>query len=143
MRLLRLCLVLALTFVATACDAQSQGADVDKFWSAFRQAVLANDKNKIAGYTRFPFEVRGGSDSDPVQRLKRDGFLAAYDKLVTQPVYVPVATGIVERTMKQLIEEQTALLPEHQTSASTLRFRQFEFERVKGRWMFTRAYLEE
>jgi hypothetical protein len=34
-------------------------------------------------------------------------------------------------------------LPEQGVDSNSFQFHQFEFERVNGRWLFTRAYLEE
>ncbi|HXH08631.1 MAG TPA: hypothetical protein VNP04_02495 [Alphaproteobacteria bacterium] len=113
------------------------------FWSEFRQAVIDNDKAKIASMTRFPFKVRGLADSDPVKQYDRTGFLSIYERLVVQRVYLPEAGHIVAKSMRELIAGKSDITPEDFLTKNVVRFQQFEFERSKGRWWFTRAYLEE
>ncbi len=45
----------------------AQQQSLQEFWTAFRGAVLAGDKNKIASMYKFPFETKGTSDDDPVR----------------------------------------------------------------------------
>jgi hypothetical protein len=55
-----------------------------KFWSDFRQAVLAGDKEKVASMTQFPFKTRGLLDTDPVSTHDHGGFLRIFDRLLEQ-----------------------------------------------------------
>jgi hypothetical protein len=142
MRSLRSWLAIALVLACSACVAQDADS-AQTFWASFRQAALANDISKVASMTRFPFELRGVSDSDPVQRLSRGQFPDAWKRLLAQVVDVPEDGRIVERSMQELVHDQQVAPPVQRRGATALRFQQFEFERVRGRWLFTRGYLEE
>jgi hypothetical protein len=142
MQALRLFLPLLLA-ICTVGSAAESGMSFHSFWSEFRQAVVDNDKTKIASMTRFPFKVRGPDDSDPVKQYDRPGFLSIYERLVVQRVYLPEAGQIVAKSMRELIAGKSEITPEDFLTKNVVRFQQFEFERSKGRWWFTRAYLEE
>jgi hypothetical protein len=126
-----------------ACSAASPDASFQQFWRPFRQAILDNDKQRVASVTSFPFEVRGPDDSDPLQLLNRPQFLDLFERLVVQPVYVVVGGQIVPKTMRQLIEETRSVSPADQVDHGFVHFHQFEFSKRDDRWLFTRAYLEE
>lgn len=142
MHALRLLLPLIL-LISGACSAEESDTGLQSFWADFRQAVLDNDKDKIASMTHFPFEVRGPDDSDPVKHYDRTGFLAIYERLVVQRIYLASAGQFVSKSMRELIGGKSEITPGDFLTKNVIRFQQFEFERIKGRWRFTRAYLEE
>jgi hypothetical protein len=109
----------------------------------FRQAVMDNAIDKIALMTHFPFEVRGPDDSDPVKTYDRTGFASIYKRLVTQTAYLPSAGQIISKSMQELIRGKKVITQADFLDENMMRFQQFEFTRIKGRWWFTRAYLEE
>lgn len=143
MRGLKIILPLFLTLFCVVCSAAETDSGYSQFWSTFRQAVLDNDKVKIVEMTRFPFEVRGPDDSDPVQPYDHHGFLSIYEKLVAQPVFLPSDGKIISKTMRQLIDEKKEITPADHPTSDSFQVHQFEFRRIKGKWFFTRAYLEE
>jgi len=136
-------LAIFLVLVPAACSAQVPEEGLARFWADFRQAVVENDASKVASMTRFPFEVRGPDDGDPVQTLDRKGFLDVYERLVVQPVHLPSGGTIVSRSMRALIAEATTSPPIDAGDPDRTHFQQFEFARIDGRWRFVRAYLEE
>jgi hypothetical protein len=136
-------LVPLVVLAAGGCLADRSSTPAQPFWAEFRQAVLADDMDKIARVTRFPFEVRGPDDSNPIEQYDQAGFQDVYRRLMAQPVYLPLSGVIIAKSMRELIAEQKTLAADDQTTADTFHFHQFEFELSKGRWQFVRAYLEE
>jgi hypothetical protein len=76
MRAFKIILPIILALFCVVCSAAEKDSGYSQYWGEFRQAVLDNDKGKIADLTRFPFEVRGPDDSDPVKKYDTKGFLA-------------------------------------------------------------------
>jgi len=132
-----------LALFCVVCSAAVKDSGSNQYWSTFRQAVLDNNKEKIVAMTRFPFEVRGPDDSDPLKHYDRKGFLAIYERLVAQPVFLPSDGKIISKSMRQLIGEKKEITPADYLTSDSIQFHQFEFKRIKGKWFFTRAYLEE
>ena len=119
--------------------ASAQTDSFERFWAAFRQAILAGDKNKIVAVTRFPFETRGPSDDDPVRKHERAAFRTLVDALLAGES--GSASG---GTTRQLIERTTTLTERNvEPGAKEARVGRFYFENVAGRWWFTRAYTDE
>ncbi|MBU0699826.1 hypothetical protein KKE26_00780 [bacterium] len=141
-------LSITLALCCVACSSTQKNSDIDQYWSTFRQAVLDNNRNKVICMTRFPFEVRGPDDSDPVKHYSRKEFLVIYGRLLAQSELLPSGEKDVWKwkSMRRLIIENNKIPPEDRLSPDFIRFyqfHQFEFQRIKGRWFFTRAYLEE
>ena len=140
---LKTVLVSLIAVLSLACSGQVKSPDVAAFWDNFRQAVIANDNKAVLEMVRFPFEVRGPTDGEPVHHLDRQQFLNIYAKLLAQPVYLPESGKVVPRTMRELIVARPDLDPSNLLTPAMVRFYQFEFTMIDGRWLFTRAYLEE
>ena len=140
---LTIVLVSIIAALSLACSVLEKSPDVALFWNNFRQAVIANDKNAVLEMARFPFEVRGPTDAEPVRHLDRQQFLLIYAKLLSQPVYLPESDKVVSRSMRELIVAKPVLDPSNLLTPAMVRFYQFEFTTVDGRWFFTRAFLEE
>lgn len=136
--------VLALS-AAPSCSQPTGGQEAplegfQKFWSGFRQGVLAGDKDKVASLAAFPFKTRGILDSDPVKAYDRASFLRLFDQLLDQD---PGLSREPE-TMRRLIERTTTVTDKVLgTGGQTARVGVFTFQRMNGRWRFTMAYLEE
>ena len=54
------------------------------FWNEFRPAVLAGLVDEVASMTRFPLEVRGPDDADPVVTKDRDSFGGVLEQVMNQ-----------------------------------------------------------
>lgn len=124
---------------AEASIATAQTESFERFWQAFRQAILAGDRNTIAAVTRFPFETRGPSDDDPVGKRDRAGFPALLDSLLAQE------SGMGDsETTRQFIERTTTLTERNVApGAKEARVGDFFFVNTDGRWWFARAYTDE
>lgn len=137
--------VLLLTLMLPACTAQPPAAKnaeegFEGFWNGFRAAVLADDPQKVAAMTQFPFKTRGVMDSDPVASHERAGFLKLWDKLLAQD------PGLKREpeTMRQFIQRKTQIVAtDLERTGSAARIASFVFEKVNDRWLFTMAYVEE
>lgn len=135
--------MMLLTLASGSCSAEAPDNGLRPFWTQFRQAVIDNDKAAVADMARFPFPVRGADDSDPVKSLDRIGFLNIYERLVAQIVYFPSGGQIISRSMRELIHDAAAPPAADPENGDSMRFHQFEFERIDGRWRLVIAYLEE
>lgn len=118
-------------------NAPDMNTDAAPYWRAFRQAVLDDNKDKLFSLTRFPFEVRGPHASDPVDYYDRSCFAAIFRRVVVQRVALPSG----EKSMLQLINEKSEIGPADYQSPDAIQVHQFEFRRINGEWLFTRAYL--
>jgi hypothetical protein len=143
MRISLIMLTMLLTFVSYAYSEEVSDDGFRPFWADFRQAVISNDKTKIASLTHFPFEVLGADDSNPAKFLDRKEFLDIYERLVVQTVYFPSGGQIVSKTMREMIYETKDIPKKDTNKGDAMQFQQFEFETIGGKWRFVRAYLEE
>jgi len=141
--------VLTVTFlslgllIAPGASGVETDSDDQKFWHSFRQAVLEENYAKISSMTRFPFPVRGPDDSDPVKLHDQKSFLQALKKLLSQPVSLVSDRAIVTKTMIEVIRSKMKLARADYLNPETIRIHQFQFRHIEGRWLFTRAYLED
>ena len=134
------CLML---FSAVACSAQEQTATPQKFWSEFRQAVLAKDNQKLVGMTQFPLEVRGVDDSQPAKYYKKEQFEAIFRKILDQPVFTMEGEKIITNTTNDIIDSTKQITKEHSMTDNSFRVDQLVFEQKDKKWKLVRAYLEE
>jgi hypothetical protein len=125
------------------CPAYANTETSDIFWRQFRQAVTDNNVNQLLTLTKFPFEVRGVDDSNPIQNLGKKNFKTFFKRLIGQKVLIPANGTIVEKSMQQLIFEKKTLKKEDCLTSEIIRVYQFEFQNTDGQWFFIRAYLEE
>lgn len=146
MRIFKIILPAILALFCVVCSAAEKNSDCSgcsQYWSVFRQAVIDNDKCKIADLTRFPFEVRGPADFQPIKRYDRKGFLEVYESLVTQPVCLLSNGKFIDKPMRQLIDEKKEIAPSDYLTPDTFQIENFKFRCIKGKWYFTFAYTEE
>lgn len=98
-------------------------------------ALIAADWAALAGMTRFPVEVNGELDDEPVRKVDRAGLSKLMQKLLTQKSQAD------ERiTVRQYVQQTTnpALPPPGRDHA---RINEFQFERNGGAWRFYMTYL--
>jgi hypothetical protein len=105
--------------------------------------LLAGNPAAIASMPRFPFEVQGGDDGDPVKRYNRQKFPAVFRQVVSQQVVVMTGNKVFEKTMLQIINEKKKLGDVDMAAPDFFTVELFSFHLIKGRWLFTRAYLEQ
>jgi hypothetical protein len=129
------------TSTARAGPAESEKSQqtVDRFWRAFREAVVARDKPAIVGVTRFPFVVRWGNadPNDPLVEFRRNQFDGILDRLLTLPV-----PGLDGTTMAQVVA-QTDQVRDPDVRSGSFMVQSFEFSLVKGTWRWTAAFTDD
>lgn len=114
-----------------------------EFWNAFRGAVDAKDAEALAAMARFPFETRGPEDGDPVHTLDRAAFVAAAERLLSEPVYVMDGGKLETKTVRDIVVVKVDPGDKAQMTEDFARVESLEFRRVDGVWRFSRAYTEE
>lgn len=138
LRILALIIVLGVT-----CHAAEDSFTAGKFWVAFRGAVLSNQESKIISMTKLPLAVHGVSDGTPVKYYGRSEVPRLLHRILMQTEYLPVGNKLVMKTLLGLLYDKKFLTHEDLQAQDHFRFYQLEFEMIKGRWLLTRAYLEE
>ena len=139
----------AIIFLLLSCCALAQQNErknfegIQQFWTQFRAAILSNDKEKVASLTKFPFEVRGPDDGDPLVYYDKKGFLGILDDILNQPVYQMKGTNIKSTTMGEIVKDKTEVSDADLLSDDFARVELFTFVKEKNRWLFNRAYVEE
>ncbi len=111
---------------------------IGEFWTAFRAAVAATDREALASLTEFPFQTRGPSDRDPLVPRDRGSF----QRIVGQLLEADPGMRPQPETMRDLIARTSDLRPSP-AGGTTARLGSFVFREVQGRWRFTMAYLDE
>ena len=142
-------LYVAIIFLLLSCCALAQQNerkntdDIQQFWTEFRSAILSNDKEKVASLTKFPFEVKGPEDSDPVVYYDKKGFLNILDKILNQPVYQMNGANLNKTTMGEIVKNKTDVSDFDLLSDDSARVEMFTFIKENNEWLFNRAYFEE
>lgn len=116
----------------------NQQQSFQEFWSDFRSAVLADDKNKILSMTKFPFKTRGVSDDDPVVSHDKASFIRILPRLLDQDTGISVEP----ETMRDLIKRTIKVPKDKVNNDAWHRIGDICFENEKGIWSFTFAYFD-
>ena len=120
--------------------AETEAKDFQAFWTEFRQAIKANDKDKVVSMTRFPFKTRGETDSDPVKTHTKESFLKIWDEMLKADPGLSPETD----TMRRFVERKATITSKDLGSGKgSVRIGNFVFEKVQGKWLFTMAYLDD
>lgn len=112
-------------------------ADAQAFWTKFRAAVLTGDKDKVLSITQFPFKTRGDLDDDPIRSHNKKSFLKNYDKIFSEHSYD------ASMTVKKVIEKKEKIIAKDFLHENSIRIENLIFEKNKGQWYFTFAYVME
>jgi hypothetical protein len=136
--------LIALWLVGPICvHASDDNGDVNRFWTSFREAVLEGNVPIVAKKTRFPFEVRGVSDTDPVRHFNRKEFPNVLRQVTSQKIVVQTKSGFEWQTMLDVIKKKKHIDAADLLTPDIFTVELFQFKRLKNHWTFTRAYLEE
>lgn len=113
----------------------------DQFWAGFRRAVLTGDTEAVAGVTRFPLEVRGELDTDPMRRASRAALAGVLTRALNADTGLSLRRHLTNRALIEGIE--TPIRPTRGVSvgATTARVGAFAFERSGTEWQLYRIYL--
>lgn len=135
-------ITLLLISFSAACTAQESQLASQQCWSQFRQAVLANDYDRLRRVTQFPLPVHGTVDGIPAQQIGRDQFEATLTKILDQPLASFEGDKLVTYTQRDLVHKTTAL-PAADKRAKSFRVGELVFEYPNGDCKLVRAYLSE
>ena len=148
MRMFR-CLNIFFFFLSLVCcvfaqqDEPSAAGLFKSFWAEFRTAILNGDMEKVVSLTKFPFEVRGPDDSDPVVYHDQNAFMKIYNDLLNQQIYKMTGSKLTTISMREIIKNKPNAIAGDLLSDDFARVEQFTFIKVKNSWLFNRAYFEE
>ena len=118
----------------------SPSQDFPAFWEEFRGAMLANDVARLATMTRFPLDVRGDDDADPVVRSDRDQFQAVLSRVTAQDSGMRAEP----ETVRQFIERtHTVEATDVEPDGRAARVGDFVFEKAGGTWLLVRVYARQ
>lgn len=129
--------------LSVGCSVQKRELTSQQFWSEFRQAVLAQNNQKLIEMTQFPLEVLGVDDSQPSVQYGKEQFEVVFNKILEQPVIFFEGDVVVTRTTKEIVHETTAIIQDHFMTKESFRVDQLVFELKDKQWRLVRAYLEE
>lgn len=112
------------------------------FWRTFRDAVLSNDLVMVQSMTKFSFETRGAEESSALKKHSARDFILLYPRLLQ----ADPKTGPLRDSMRELIWRKQDLTVNESGTADSLgeiHIGVFVFKRVKNRWAFVRATVED
>jgi hypothetical protein len=138
----RLRLLVCLPALAVGCSFAPPPTpqEFSTFWSTFRTATLGDNVDQVASMTRFPLEVRGPDDADPIVNEGRDSFDGVLAQVMNQDSGV-LAEG---ETVRQYVQRTDDIGERNvEPDGHAARVGDFVFERVGDRWMLVRVYLAE
>lgn len=149
----RVLIAAAITGVLTGCQrsepapqtappvSQTASAeDFPTFWGQFRQAFLAQDVDRLVQMTRFPLEVRGDSDADPVVRQDRAHFGETVKRIIEQDS----GQRAEPETVRQYVERTPSpASTDVEPDGGAARVGDLVFERIGARWLLVRVYVRE
>jgi hypothetical protein len=131
----------SLSTAQTETEKAAAAKDFQVFWNVFRQAVKDNDEEKVALMTRFPFETEDLGQN--VKKHTKESFPNVLDKLL-QADYEYYSGGRLEReTKRRFIERTVTITSKDVGTKSFVRVGDFEFQKAKGKWLFTKGYVDE
>lgn len=135
--------IITVALLFSAATYASAGGDVNEFWSRFREAVLEGDTEKVASMTKLPLWVRGPLDSDPVVHCDKKRFPSVLKRLVNQEVLSFTGSKVTRKTMRQVIQEKQKIVAQDHLTPDLFTIEMFHFQRIRGKWLLSKAYLEE
>jgi hypothetical protein len=87
--ILSLVVPVPLALLAQPAVAAPTHQSFQQFFSAFRAAVLADDRDKVVGMVAFPFRDFAGAEVDRSSTMRAE-FLASYDQIFTPAVIAAI-----------------------------------------------------
>ncbi|MBE7439391.1 MAG: hypothetical protein HS115_13105 [Spirochaetales bacterium] len=126
---------LCLLFVSCAGVTRSE-QDVQQFYNAFRRAAIDGDVSRLTALTAFPFQTRGELDHDPIQYHNAEQFAVLVERILSE------RNVDNTKTVRDVLIHYPRIAPgDYQGSSESFRIENLVFERRRGRWQFTFAYL--
>jgi hypothetical protein len=117
-----------------------KGQSFELFWVKFRDAALAEDYPSLNKLVKFPLEVKGVDDETPASFYSHGELAEIFPTLLDQIVYNYEQENVEENSLRELVRKKEVI--KISPDKTHHRVDQFEFQKVNGQWMLTRAYLE-
>ncbi len=124
-----------------SCTATEKTTSFEEFWLKFREASLNKNYTELAGLVKLPLEVKGVDDETPSKYYDAEQLETVFPCIMEQIVYVYVNDEPMEQSLSDVLVEKTTVIIN--PKKTTYRLDQFQFEKIDGKWLLTRAYLEE
>lgn len=110
---------------------------LNKFWLAFRTAALNGDKLTLIKLAQFPIFLHGAMDDDPIIKMDHEFYDKNIDVILNQDPGDP-STAEPETTLD--LFKRTMVLND---DGGFARIGGFEFNKINGRWLWVRVYIEQ
>ena len=121
--------------VETSCSNSAQ-----RYWKAFRIAVLQNDMSTLTKLSRFPFEIRGTLDESDKRQVLRQEFLRLFPALLE----TDIGLSATPTTIKSFLKTTTRLSPSFcNTYGNQFHVGVWVFELTPDGWRFVQAFVDE
>ncbi len=134
MLLARLAVLLFLAL--SVAHAEPKGPPRGRFWKDFRRAFLQEDFAVLAKMTRFPVEVKGLMDDDPILKVTKKQFERCFGLLFRRD------TGLKVSGQNHRDFVQTMLQAPPSESEDSFRVADLVFEQGKKGFELVRFYLD-
>ncbi len=122
---------------------ERQAQSFDAFWPAFRAAILSGDFEAVAGMTRFPLEVRGELDRDPVRRASRPELPRLLERALAADTGLSLREPITNRRLIERTEDPVRPARGVVLSSDSARIAAFAFGRTSAGWRLQQVYLPD
>lgn len=139
-RLTSLFLMMMFAWSANAGDLRFEPSSREEFlmfWDVFKQAIEANDVEKVIPLTEFPFTTRGVMDQDPEVTYTPDTFKLLWPRLMNMDV--PTAELPTTARESLLVYSQWN---EQEILGGWTRAGDLQFRKRDGKWKLYYAYVE-
>jgi hypothetical protein len=112
--------------------------DFTRFWTAFRAATLADDREALVAMSRFPFVLHGQLDDDPAQTIDAAVLRESLPDLLLQDTGLAAEEEPMLAYVERLVQP-----PSPEPGSSSMRVGPFEFTLQRDGWRFAGAYLSQ
>lgn len=109
------------------------------FWKSYRNAFIRKDLTKLSGLTRFPLEVKGTLDGDPVFKVNSEKFRSCF------PIVFNRDVGLFAQEQSHLAFIKATSTPpgvQKGNSEDLFRVADLEFGKFNGTFRLERIYLD-
>lgn len=139
-KIFSLMMIIVMSLFVLDCGAKAEHADHIQFWNEFKKAAMKDDYFRLESLVRFPLEVLGVDDSMPARQITKEEFPDAFRPILEQEQYDLDGNTPAGKKVADIIAGTDE--KDIEIMKNTFRVSQLEFEKIAGRWLLVRAYLE-
>lgn len=111
----------------------------DEFWKEFREAVITQNKEKVADMTWFPLEISGDLDGSIPDFVRRPQFI----KLEFYRIFIETDFEGKRELIERVKANSTVSAPEEEIKNGLVSFYNLDFRLVQGKWKLVNVYQPE